>query len=183
MQARQLQKQSEGLEEYQYRVTEACKRGLNKFIEENKNQITDYTFVPGSLVLMQNFKICILFDRKMKLRYLGPYMVVYWTQGGSYIIIELDSLVTCFRVGAARLLPYWAYTKIKMPLGDFIQSSASELDDLEDKIENSNREDEVAHSNIVKVVNTMRILKEQYNALSLFSSSYLVNYWKAASAH
>ena len=63
-----------------------------------------------------------------------------------------------------------------MSLGDFIQSSASELDDLKDKIENSNGEDEVAHSNIVKVVNTMRILKEQYDALSLSGSSYLINY-------
>ena len=63
-----------------------------------------------------------------------------------------------------------------MSLGDFIQSSASELDDLKDKIENSNREDKVAHSNIVKVVNTMKILKEQYDALSLFGSLYLINY-------
>ena len=106
MQARQLQKQPEGLEEYQYRVIEACKRGLNKFIKENKNQITDYTFAPGLLVLMQNFKVCILFDRKMKPKYLGPYVMVCWTQGGSYIITELDSLVTCFRVGATKLLPY-----------------------------------------------------------------------------
>ena len=73
-----------------------------------------------------------------------------------------------------------------MPFGDFIQSSASELDDLKDEIENSNGEDETelaACSNMVKVVNTARIPKEQYDALSLFSSSYLVNYWKAASAH
>ena len=66
-----------------------------------------------------------------------------------------------------------------MPLGDFIQSSANKLDNLKDEIENSNREDKTepaAHSNIVKVVNTTRILKEQYDALSLFSSLYLVNY-------
>ena len=96
-----------------------------------------------------------------------------------YIIIELDSLVACFRVGAVRLLPYQAQTKIKVPLRNFIQFSASELDDLENEIENSNGEDEAelaACSNMVKVVNTTRILKEQYDALSLFSSSYLVNY-------
>ena len=96
-----------------------------------------------------------------------------------YIIAELDGSVTYFRVGAARLLPYRAQTKIKVLLGDFIQFSASELDDLENKIENSNGEDKIelaACSNIVKVVNTTRILKEQYDALSLFSSSYLVNY-------
>ena len=96
-----------------------------------------------------------------------------------YIITELDSLVAHFRVRAVKLLPYQACTKIKVPLGDFIQFSASELNNLEDKIKNSNGEDEVepaACSNIVKVVNTTRILKEQYDALSLFSSSYLVNY-------
>ena len=113
-------------------------------------------------------------------------MVVHWTQGGSYIIVELDGSVTCFRVEAARLLPYWAQTKIKVPLGEFIQFLVSELNNLKDKIENSDREDEAelaACSNMVKVVNTTRIPKEQYDALSLFSSSYLVNYWKAASAY
>ena len=96
-----------------------------------------------------------------------------------YIITELNSSVTHFRVGAVRLLPYRARTKIKVPLGDFIQSSVSELDDLEDEIENSDGEDEAepaARSNMVKVVNTTRIPKEQYDALSLFGSSYLVNY-------
>ena len=73
-----------------------------------------------------------------------------------------------------------------MPLVDFIQSSASELDDLKDEIKNSNGEDEAepaAHSNMVKVVNTTRIPKEQYDVLSLFSFLYLVNYWKTASAY
>ncbi|PAV16008.1 hypothetical protein PNOK_0886600 [Pyrrhoderma noxium] len=106
-------------------------------------------------------------------------MVVCRTQEGLYIITELDSSVTHFRVGAIRLLPYQARMKIKVPLGDFIQSSASKLDDLEDKIENSDREDEAepaAYSNMVKVVNTTRIPKEQYDVLSLFGSLYLVNY-------
>ena len=96
-----------------------------------------------------------------------------------YIIIELDGSVACFRVGAVRLLPYQAQTKIKVPLGDFIQFSVSELDDFENEIENSNGENEIelaACSNMVKVVNTTRIPKEQYNVLSLFGSSYLVNY-------
>ena len=179
LRAWQLQKQPEDLEEYQHRVTEARKRGLDKFIKENKNRIADYTFAPGSLVLMQNSKVRMSLDGKMKLRYLGLYVVVCRTQGGSYIITELDGLVAHFRVGAARLLLYRAHTKIKVPLGDFIQSSASELDDLEDEIKNSDGEDEAepaAHSNMVKVVNTTRIPKEQYDALSLFGSSYLVNY-------
>ena len=79
LRARQLQKQPEDLEEYQHRVTEARKRGLNKFIEENKNWITDYVFAPGSLVLMQNSKVCMSLNGKIKLRYLGPYMVVQRT--------------------------------------------------------------------------------------------------------
>ena len=139
----------------------------------------DYTFAPGSLVLMQNSKVCMSLDGKMKLRYLGLYMVVRWTQRGLYIITELDGSVTHFRVRAVRLLLYRAYMKIKVLLGDFIQFSVSELDDLEDEIKNSNGEDEAelaACSNMVKVVNTTRIPIEQYDMLSLFSSSYLVNY-------
>ena len=130
-------------------------------------------------MLMQNSKVHISLNRKMKLRYLRPYVVVYRTQRGSYIITELDSSVTRFRVRVARLLLYQAHIKIKVPLRDFIQSLVSELDDLKDKIENSDEKDKTelaARSNMVKVVNTTRILKEQYDALSFFSSSYLVNY-------
>ena len=56
----------------------------------------------------------------MKLRYLGLYVVVYRTQEGLYIIVELDGSVACFRVKAVRLLSYQAYIKIKMLLRDFI---------------------------------------------------------------
>lgn len=71
-------------------------------------------------MLIWNSKVYISLDRKIKLRYLGLYVVVYRTQGGLYIIIELDGLVACFRVKAAKLLPYQAYMKIKTPLRDFI---------------------------------------------------------------
>ena len=57
-------------------------------------------------MLIWNFKVYISLDRKMKLKYLGLYVVVHRTQRSSYIIIELDGSVACFRVKIVRLLPY-----------------------------------------------------------------------------
>ncbi len=47
-------------------------------------------------------------DRKTKPRYLGPYRVIRRTQGGSYVIQELDGAVSRRGIAAFRLIPYIA---------------------------------------------------------------------------
>ena len=45
-------------------------------------------------------------NRKTKPRYLGPYEVCRRTQGGSYVLKELDGTILRQGVAAFRLLPY-----------------------------------------------------------------------------
>ena len=55
-------------------------------------------------------------DRKTKPRYLGPYVVVRRTEGGSYVVSELDGAVSRLKVAAFRLIPYFPRSKISVPL-------------------------------------------------------------------
>ena len=45
-------------------------------------------------------------ERKTANRYMGPYRVVRQTQGGSYILEEMDGSLLRHHVAAFRLIPY-----------------------------------------------------------------------------
>ena len=70
-------------------------------------------------------------DWKTKLQYLGPFKVLQHTQGGSYILKEMDGTVSRCGVAAFQLLPYHAHEGIPLPINDL------HLDDLDDSDEES----------------------------------------------
>jgi len=51
-------------------------------------------YQPGEFVLVQNSRVEKELDRKMKPHYLGPFKIVRCTQGGSYILKEMDSMLS-----------------------------------------------------------------------------------------
>ena len=84
----------------------------NKAFEHHfKKQLRTRHFKPGQLVLLRNSSILTSHSRKHQPRYLGPFSVLKETQGGSYILQELDGSVARHRVAAARLIPYMAREK------------------------------------------------------------------------
>ncbi|KAG6886720.1 hypothetical protein C0992_002678, partial [Termitomyces sp. T32_za158] len=78
--------------------------------------IRDYNFDHGLLVLMQNSKIEVTHNKKMRPRYLGPLVVISRNRGGAYMLCKLDGSVLHQPVAAFHLLPYLMRQHIPLPL-------------------------------------------------------------------
>ena len=65
-------------------------------------------YEPGALVLIRNNPIenTMSIERKTTDRYMGPYQVVRRTQGGSYVLEEMNGNVLRHTTAAFRLIPY-----------------------------------------------------------------------------
>ena len=78
----------------------------------------DFNFKLGDLVLIRNTAIEKVLNHKMHTRYLGPLIVLSQNRGGTYIIAELDGSVFDQPVAAFQVIPYFACTKLDLPLLD-----------------------------------------------------------------
>ena len=117
--ARQLLKRREDLAEVHRKVLAARYKSIKAFIKRNQHVIKDYDFQRGDLVLVRNSQIETEHNRKAKPRYNGPMVVVRRTEGGSYILAELDGSVSRYRYAAFRVVPYNARRRISIDLSEF----------------------------------------------------------------
>lgn len=127
-----LQKRPKDLELLHSKVYEARRIAARKFEKDHIRTIKDYNFKRGNLVLVRNTAIEKSLNRKMRVRYLGPYVVVSRNFGGAYIICELDGAVFHRPVAAFRVIPYYAKESIPLP-EDFIDIDTSKLRELEEQ--------------------------------------------------
>jgi hypothetical protein len=95
-----------------------------------KNWIRDFDFHHGSLVLVQNTRVEKELNRKMKPRYLGPMVVLCQTTGGSYILAELDGMVSKLRYAAFHLLPYYPRFQTNILVTELTGLDDEDLDKL-----------------------------------------------------
>jgi len=71
---------------------------------------------PGEFVLVQNSRFEKELDRKTKPCYLGPFEIVQHTQGRSYILKEMDGMISQHGVAAFQLLPYHTWEGAPLPI-------------------------------------------------------------------
>jgi len=86
------------------------------------------SYQPGTLVLIRNTPIenSVSIERKTANRYMGPYRVVRRTQGGSYILEEMNGNLLRHATAAFRLIPYIQ----RKELDTLVQESDSEGNEL-----------------------------------------------------
>ena len=102
IQARQLEKCPEDLEEIRNSVSAFRRQGLERFADHHRLQIIDFNFKPGALVLMRNSSTKKSSDRKTKPRYVGPVVIVRKTPGRSYVVADTGGKGTWKQVGTCQ---------------------------------------------------------------------------------
>jgi hypothetical protein len=127
--ARQLQKRIEDLESIKERVLKSRFTSVKKFEAVFKSRIKDYDFQPSSLVLVWNSRIEKELNWKMKPKYMGPMVVLRRTTSGSYMLAELDGVVSNLRFAAFPLVPYHTRTNFTIPQY-FTEYDDEELDSI-----------------------------------------------------
>jgi hypothetical protein len=128
--ARQLQKRQEDLRGIRDKVLKARYQSIKKFEQRYRASIKDYAFPTGTLVLVCNSKFEYELSRKTKPRYLGPMVVLRRTQGGSYILAELDGAVSKLRYVAFHLIPYYPRSKERVSVTSITGLDDEALDSL-----------------------------------------------------
>ena len=103
-----------------------------------KNWIWDSDYKPRDLVLVRNTQIKKELNWKIKLCYLGPVVVLWRTTGGLYLLAELDSAISKLWYVVFRLLSYFLWTKISVPVTELTGLREEELDEY-------NAEEDIMH--------------------------------------
>ncbi len=83
-------------------------------------------------MLIRNTRIEKSLDKKAKLKYLGPMVVVRRTKGGAYLVCELNGAMYPGKVGQFRVIPYEGRRRIALSedVEKLIDMSKEELDKL-----------------------------------------------------
>ena len=103
---RQLEKRPEDIAQAAAVIQRSRFRSKEHFEKIFNKRIKNYVFKKGDLVLIRNSRVEKELDKKTKPRYLGPYEIYKQTNGGSYVIKELNGAISRRGIAQFRIIPY-----------------------------------------------------------------------------
>ena len=105
---RQLLRLPQDIEKARQTLHQSRMRSKTAFETKYARRLQQENYQPGSLVLLRNVPVenTMSISRKTTHRYMGPYSIVRQTQGGSYVLQELNGSTLRHTVAAFRLIPY-----------------------------------------------------------------------------
>ena len=105
---RQLLKLEEDIIKARETLSQSRFRSKEAFESKFARRICKDGYEPGALVLVRNKPIenTVSLKKKTLSRYMGPYRVIRQTEGGAYVLEEMDGSLLRHHVAAYRLIPY-----------------------------------------------------------------------------
>src|SRR6266481_8582689 len=103
---KQLRKLPDDINKAAETLHRSCLKNKAAFEQRYQRRLWHNEYKPGDLVLVQNSRVEKELDWKTKPRYLGPFKVLRCTQGGSYILKEMDGTISRRGVATFQILPY-----------------------------------------------------------------------------
>jgi hypothetical protein len=119
-----------------------------RFEKEHARTLYRGELRPGQLVLVRNSAVEKELDRKHKPRWLGPYVVVKKTRGGSYVLAQEDGAILRTRFAAFRIVPYHQREGLSFDVADFVEERIEEEEEeegIEEEEENLDELRRVVH--------------------------------------
>lgn len=140
---RQLERRQEDLDAAAKALAKARFKSKEDFEWKYRKRLRKEFYKPGELVLVRNSEVESRLNRKTKPRYLGPYEVCRRTEGGSYVLKELDGSIMQQGVAAFRLLPYISRynKKLLKKIAKEVADERFETDSEDDWYSGSDNED------------------------------------------
>jgi transposase InsO family protein len=103
---RQIERRQEDLDHAAKTLKKARFKSKAQFEHKFRLRMHRTSFHKGDLVLVRNTRIEKELNRKTKPRYLGPFVIERQTKGGSYVLREMNGVLSKRGVAAFRLVPY-----------------------------------------------------------------------------
>src|SRR6202051_3805885 len=131
---RQLERRQEDIDKAARALAKARFKSKEEFEWKYRKRLKKTFYKPGELVLVRNSEVEVRLNRKTKPRYLGPYEVCRRTEGGSYVLKELDGSILQQGIAAFHLLPYMSRynKKLLRKIAKEVADERSESDSEDD---------------------------------------------------
>ena len=140
---RQLLRLPQDVTKAQNTLKQSRLRSKEAFETKFARRICRDEYKTDTLVLIRNNPIenSVSIERKTANRYMGPYRIVRRTQGGAYILAEMDGALLRHHVAAYRLTPYIQRNEIDEIANDLDISSEPATESDSDQSDDINNED------------------------------------------